>query len=82
MAYKLDILNVLENLQDDFPHMKRVPVKTADIGASYVSGSEGQTKAEQYYDTSNVLRATVTYKYEETETPEFWTDMITDVKVV
>lgn len=80
--YKMDEEIVIRDLQNDFPKTKREFVKAADIGTNYVSGSEGQTKVENYYDTEDVLRATVTYKYEDTDYPDQWTEVITDVKAI
>lgn len=80
--YQMEEEIVLRELQKDFPKVRRDFVKSADIGADYVSGSEFQTKVENYYDTDNVLRATVTYKYEDSDCPDQWTEMVTDVKAI
>ena len=80
--FKLEDEIVVRDMQNDFPRTKRVFVKTADIGVDYVSGSEGQIKEERYYDTEDVLRATVTYKYEDAEVPEQWTDSVIDIKQI
>jgi len=80
--YLFDPKVALTELQKDFPRVDRVFVKNANIGTDYVSGSVGQVLREEFYDEDDTLRATITYKYKDSDVPTKWTQVITDIKEV